>query len=119
HHQLANVAKNQGKLLGKNLLKNDSFTNWKEYEYKDLGSMATVGKNKAVVDLPNFRFSGIFAWLVWMFVHLMLILTVKNRLIILINWAGSYFSSDSSLRSIVKHKEKESLFNNNQRDTSL
>jgi len=119
HPQLANVAKNQGKLLGRNLLKNDSFTNWKEYEYKDLGSMATVGKNKAVVDLPNFKFSGIFAWLVWMFVHLMLILTVKNRLIILINWAGSYFSSDSSLRSIVKHKEKESFFNNNQSDASF
>jgi NADH dehydrogenase len=104
HPQLANVAKNQGKLLAKNLLKNCSFENWKEYEYKDLGSMATIGKNKAVVDLPRLKFSGFFAWLTWMFVHLMLILTVKNKMIILINWATSYFSSDSSLRSILKHK---------------
>lgn len=111
HPQLANVAKNQGKLLGKNFLKNDTFDGWKEYEYKDLGSMATIGKNKAVVDLPRFKFSGVFAWITWMFVHLMLILTVKNRLIILINWATSYFSSDSSLRSIIKHKERPILTN--------
>lgn len=108
HPQLANVAKNQGKLLAKNLLKNDRFDNWKEYEYKDLGSMATVGKNKAVVDLPKFKFAGGFAWLVWMAVHLMLILTVKNRLIILLNWAISYFSEDSQLRSIIKYKPKQS-----------
>lgn len=107
HPQVANVAKNQGKLLAKNFLKNDTFDNWTAYEYKDLGSMATIGKNKAVVDLPHWKFAGTFAWLTWMFVHLMLILTVKNRLIILINWATSYFSSDSSLRSIIKHKSKE------------
>ncbi|HRO76492.1 MAG TPA: FAD-dependent oxidoreductase, partial [Crocinitomicaceae bacterium] len=110
HPQVANVAKNQGKLLAKNFLKNDTFDNWTAYEYKDLGSMATIGKNKAVVDLPRWKFSGTFAWLTWMFVHLMLILTVKNRLIILINWATSYFSSDSSLRSIIKHKPKEQVF---------
>lgn len=110
HPQLANVAKNQGKLLAKNLLKNEDFIGWKPYEYKDLGSMATIGKNKAVVDLPRWKFSGTFAWLTWMFVHLMLILTVKNRLIILINWATSYVSSDSSLRSILKHKETSQCF---------
>lgn len=114
HPQLANVAKNQGKLLAKNLLKNDTFTNWKEYEYTDLGSMATIGKNKAVVDLRQWKFSGTFAWLTWMFVHLMLILTVKNRLIILINWATNYFSSDSSLRSIVKHKSTTHCFGNDE-----
>lgn len=101
HPQVANVAKNQGKLLGSNFKKNVS--EWKEYEYKDLGSLATIGKNKAVVDFPKWKFSGFFAWFIWMSVHLMLIITVKNRLIILINWAIHYFSSDSSLRSLVKY----------------
>lgn len=101
HPQVANVAKNQGKLLGKNFKKEAS--DWVEYEYKDLGSLATIGKNKAVVDFPKWKFSGFFAWMVWMTVHLMLIITVKNRLIILINWAIHYFSSDSSLRSVVKY----------------
>lgn len=110
HPQLANVAKNQGKLLGKNFLQKEWMKKWEEYEYKDLGSMATIGKNKAVVDLPKLKFSGFFAWVTWMFVHLMLILTVKNRLIILINWATSYFSSDSSLRSILKHKDVSNCF---------
>ena len=106
HPQVANVAVNQAKNLAKNFLKNDSLTMWKEFEYKDMGSMATVGKNKAVVDLPHFKFKGWFAWLVWMFLHLMLILTVRNKLIILINWAWSYFTSDSSLRVILTSPEK-------------
>lgn len=102
HPQVANVAKNQGKLLGKNIKKGLLEKDWKEYEYRDLGSLATVGKNKAVVDFPNMKFSGFFAWMIWMSVHLMLIITVKNRLIIFINWAISYFSSDSSLRSVIQ-----------------
>lgn len=63
--------------------------------------MATIGKNKAVVDLPFMHFKGYFAWLVWMFLHLMLILTVRNKLIIFINWAWAYVSKDSSLRLIL------------------
>jgi NADH dehydrogenase len=64
--------------------------------------MATIGKNKAVVDLPFIRFKGYFAWAVWMFLHLMLILSVRNKLIIFINWAWSYVTMDSSLRLILK-----------------
>lgn len=109
HPQLANVAVNQGKNLAKNFLKNKPFKDWKPYEYKDLGSMATVGKNKAVVDLPRFKFKGFFAWLVWMFLHLMLILTVRNKLIILINWAWNYFSSDSTLRIILSNPKKRKI----------
>jgi NADH dehydrogenase len=63
--------------------------------------MATVGKRKAVVDLPKFRFQGTLAWLVWMFLHLMLILSVKNKLFIFINWAISYFTNDTTLRLIL------------------
>lgn len=106
HPQLANVAINQAKNLAKNLkLKLNSKTQ-KEFEYKDLGSMATIGKHKAVVDLPNFKFKGVFAWFIWMFLHLMLILSVKNKLIIFINWAWAYITKDTSLRLILNKSEK-------------
>jgi len=104
HPQLANVAINQAKNLANNLL-NADVSKWKAYEYKDLGSMATIGKHKAVVDLPKFSFAGRIAWYIWMFLHLMLILSVKNKLIIFINWTWKYFTNDSSQRLILKKQE--------------
>jgi NADH dehydrogenase len=104
HPQLANVAINQAKNLGWNLLHQDKKP--LDYEYKDLGSMATIGKDKAVVDLPYIQFQGRFAWFVWMFLHLMLILSVRNKLIIFINWAWSYVTKDSSLRLITHTEDK-------------
>jgi NADH dehydrogenase len=104
HPQLANVAINQAKLLGDNLIGELNGRTWEEYEYKDLGSMATVGKRRAVVDLPWIKFHGRLAWLTWMFLHLMLILSVKNKLKIFINWAWHYFTNDSSLRLIFKDR---------------
>lgn len=101
HPQVANVAINQARLLAKNLQRIIKSKPLQGYEYKDLGSMATIGRNKAVVDLPFFRFKGYLAWLVWMFLHLMLILSVKNKVIIFINWAWSYLTKDSSLRLIL------------------
>lgn len=100
HPQVANVANNQGKNLGKNLRKASS--QWKEFEYQDQGAMATIGKRKAVVDLPKFSFHGRIAWMFWMFLHLMLILSVRNKLITFINWMISYFTNDSSLRLIIQ-----------------
>lgn len=100
HPQVANVAINQGKNLGRNFLKK-SKTDWKKYEYTDRGSMATIGKHRAVVDLPNWKFQGIFAWYFWMFLHLMLILSVRNKLAIFFNWMWSYINKDSSLRLII------------------
>lgn len=102
HPQVANVAINQGKLLAANLLAAETHQLTKQYEYRDLGSMATIGQNKAVVDLPFIRFKGYFAWYIWMFLHLMLILSVRNKLIIFINWAVNYFTKNSSLRLILK-----------------
>jgi NADH dehydrogenase len=64
--------------------------------------MATVGRGLAVVDLPNLKFQGFLAWLFWMFLHLMLILGVKNKLFVFVNWVWSYFSFDQSLRLIIK-----------------
>ena len=98
HPQVANVAINQAKYLAYNLNK----TKTNEFEYNDLGSMATIGRNKAVVDLPHFKFKGYFAWLLWMFLHLMLILSVRNKLIIFINWVWAYLTKDTSLRLILK-----------------
>lgn len=105
HPQLANVAINQGKNLAANFLNLLKGKSQKEYEYKDLGSMATIGKYKAVVDLPFIKFQGFFAWYIWMFLHLMLILSVRNKLSIFFNWAWSYIMKDSSLRLILKSKK--------------
>lgn len=98
HPQVAQVAIQQAVNLGKLLKKGKA----KPFKYIDKGSMATVGRNMAVVDLPWWHFNGFFAWIVWLFVHLMAIVGVKNRLIIFINWASSYFFRDQSLRVLIK-----------------
>ncbi|MBI2257922.1 MAG: NAD(P)/FAD-dependent oxidoreductase [Flavobacteriia bacterium] len=105
HPQVANVAINQAKNLAKNLNKLSLNKQLKDFEYKDLGSMATIGKNKAVVDFSFIQLKGYIAWLIWMFLHLMLILSVRNKLVIFINWAWNYFKNDSSLRLILKSKK--------------
>ncbi|WP_027383596.1 NAD(P)/FAD-dependent oxidoreductase [Epilithonimonas caeni] len=105
HPQLANVAINQGKNLARNF-KKDSEKDWQEYEYIDRGSMATIGKHRAVVDLPKFKFQGFLAWYFWMFLHLMLILSVRNKIAIFFNWMWSYINKDSSLRLIIAPSKK-------------
>lgn len=99
--QLANVAITQAKLLTKNLKRIILGKQTIDYEYQDMGTMATIGTNKAVVDLPFIQFKGYFAWLIWMFLHLMLILRVKNKILIFINWASEYLTRDSSLHLIL------------------
>ena len=114
HPQLANVAINQAKNLGENIKKALKNKSAQEYEYWDLGSMATIGKHRAVVDLPFLKFSGVIAWYVWMFLHLMLILSVRNKLIVFFNWAWSYVTKDTSLRLILvsdKKRNKKQIHN--------
>ncbi len=106
HPQVANVAINQGKNLVKNFKRIIQGKEPVDYEYKDLGSMATIGQNKAVVDFPLIKFKGYFAWFIWMFLHLMLILSVRNKLIIFINWAWVYITKDSSLRLILTQNKE-------------
>jgi len=103
HPQVANVAINQAKNLGKNILKSlkDDKSEAIDYEYHDLGMMATIGKHKAVVELPFIKLKGAIAWYIWMFLHLMLILSVRNKLVIFFNWAWSYLTKDTSLRIIT------------------
>ena len=104
HPQVAQVAIQQAKLLAENFYRMKSEKTLKEFKYKDLGTMATVGRNLAVVELPSFRFQGVFAWFVWMFIHLMSIIGVKNKLLIFINWAWKYFTYDQSTRLILRPK---------------
>lgn len=107
HPQLANVANNQAKHLANNMRRMVEQKPLRPFTYKNPGTMATVGKRKAVVELPAFSFQGFFAWLVWMFLHLMLILSVKNKLIIFINWAISYITDDTTLRLILLPTKKQ------------
>lgn len=102
HPQVATVAIDQAKNLAKNLKLKVKNQKPEPFIYKNKGSMATVGRHLAVVDLPFIKFQGFFAWLFWMFLHLMLILGLKNKLLIFVNWLWKYFTFDQSLRLIIK-----------------
>ena len=101
HPQVAPVAMQQADLLAENLKRIErKSTKFYEFEYNDKGSMATVGRNLAVVDIPKpkLHFGGFFAWMIWMGLHLMLILGVKNRFFVFCNWLYNYFTYDQNLR---------------------
>ncbi|HEX2969928.1 MAG TPA: NAD(P)/FAD-dependent oxidoreductase [Bacteroidales bacterium] len=104
HPQVAPVAIQQARFLADHLKRIKTGKQVKEFRYFDKGTMATVGRNLAVVELPFMRFQGFFGWLVWMFVHLMSIVGVKNRLMIFINWAWNYLTYDQSTRLILRPK---------------
>ncbi len=104
HPQVAPVAIQQGKFLADHLKRILAGRQQRDFRYRDKGTMATVGRNQAVVELPFIKFQGFFGWLVWMFVHLMSIVGVKNRLTIFINWAWNYLTYDQSTRLILRPK---------------
>ncbi|MFM2285435.1 MAG: hypothetical protein RLZZ543_932 [Bacteroidota bacterium] len=99
---VAPVAVQQGKNVAKNLLKLRQGKAMMPFRYKDKGSMATIGRNKAVVDLPTFSFGGLFAWLIWMFLHLMLLVGFRNRVVVFVDWMWNYLSYERALRLIVR-----------------
>jgi NADH dehydrogenase len=72
------------------------------FKYKDKGSMATVGRNKAVCDINGYRFQGVFAWFVWMFVHLFFLIGFRNRMVVFINWVYNYIRFDREARLIIR-----------------
>jgi NADH dehydrogenase len=114
HPQVASVAIAQGKVLGSNLIKIEKrVSSLEPFEYHDKGSMATVGRNLAVVDIPKPRlhFKGFFAWLIWMGLHLFLLLGVKNRIAVFFNWIYNYITYDQNLRLIFRvfHRPKKPL----------
>lgn len=104
HPMMAPPAMQQGSLVAKNikrLIDNESKEKLKSFRYKDNGAMATIGRNKAVVDLKAFHTQGFFAWFIWMFVHLISIIGFKNKFFVLLSWLWSYFSYDKSNRLII------------------
>ena len=106
HPQVAQPAIQQGTLLGKNLLRLINKKPLKPFVYKDKGAMATIGRNKAVVDLKKYKFGGIFAWFIWMFVHLMSLVGFRNRVIVLFNWTYNYINFDKAARLIIRPFKK-------------
>ncbi len=102
HPQVAQPAIQQGKYLAENFLKIINNKPIKPFKYIDKGSLATVGKRRAVADLGKLKFTGYFAWLLWSFVHLMSISGFKNKLLVGLNWTISYFSYDKSNRLIIR-----------------
>lgn len=110
HPQVAQAAIQQADMLKQNFINmtmKSSDKNMLTFKYKDKGSMATIGRNLAVVDLPKpkLHFGGVLAWFVWMLLHLMLILGVKNRLFVFLNWFSNYFTRDPNLRLIFQTRE--------------
>ena len=106
HPQVAQPAIQQGKLLGKNLLRLIEKKPLVPFKYFDKGSMATIGRNKAVVDLKSYKFGGFFAWFVWMFVHLMSLVGFRNRVVVLFNWTYNYINFDKAARLIIRPFKK-------------
>lgn len=109
HPQLAQVAIQQGGNLGKNLAKGLKNEQLKPFSYKDKGSMAIIGRNKAVADIPKptLFFSGFIAWAMWLFIHLLSLINYRNRVKTLYNWTVAYFTRDQSLRMIIRPANKK------------
>ncbi|MEH6680454.1 MAG: NAD(P)/FAD-dependent oxidoreductase [Sediminicola sp.] len=105
HPQVAQPAIQQGEHLAKNLALLLTGRPMEPFVYKDKGSMATVGRNRAVVDLHKLRFGGFFAWFIWMFVHLMALVGFRNRVIVFFNWVYNYINFDKAARLIVRPYE--------------
>jgi NADH:ubiquinone reductase (H+-translocating) len=108
HPQVAQVAIQQGINLAENFKLMVQNKPLKPFKYNDRGSMAIIGKNKAVVDLPNpkLHFKGFFAWMIWLFVHLMSLITYRNRINTFYHWMIAYFSKDQSLRMIIRPEKR-------------
>ena len=110
HPMMAQPAIQQGKLLAKNILAELKGKKLKPFKYNDKGSMATIGRNKAVVDLPKWKFQGIFAWFVWMFVHLFSLIGFRNKIIVFMNWVYNYIRFDRETRLIIRPYKKKNEY---------
>jgi len=109
HPMVAPVAIQQGKNIARNLLNMKNGKELHPFSYSNRGTMATVGRNKAVVEIPLLNFQGTFAWFVWCFVHLMSIVGFRNKLVIFVDWAWNYISFDKALRLIIRPYRKYSI----------
>ncbi|MCB0824161.1 MAG: NAD(P)/FAD-dependent oxidoreductase, partial [Bacteroidales bacterium] len=102
--QVAQVAIQQAGLLAENFKRIHQSRDMIPFEYKDKGSLATVGRKLAVADLPLVKLKGFTAWLLWLFVHLMQLVGIKNRFFVFMNWWWNYVLYDQSLRVLIRPK---------------
>lgn len=102
HPMLAPVAMQQARNLGDNFKAMANGKKMKPFKYLDKGAMATIGRNRAVVDLPGVRFGGLFAWMIWMFIHLISIIGFRNKMVVFSNWIWNYFTYDKGNRLIIR-----------------
>ena len=108
---MAQPAIQQGKQLGDNLLRLIENKPMQTFKYNNKGVMATIGRNKAVVDLKHFKFQGVFAWYVWMFIHLFFLIGFRNRMIVFVNWVYNYIRFDREARLIIRPFKKNNSKN--------
>jgi NADH dehydrogenase len=116
HPMVAQVAIQQGKRAAKNILAHIHKEPMKAFRYADKGNMATIGRSNAVLDAFGIRLSGYLAWLGWLFVHLMTLVGFRNRLIVFVNWAYSYFTYDRGVRIITSHEIREQINGHDQHE---
>lgn len=116
HPQLAQVAIQQAKLLSKNLLNIESKKELIPFRYKDLGSMATIGRNKAVAEIGKAKFKGWFAWIMWLFVHIRSIIGLRNKMMIMFNWFWNYITYDYSIRLIMYPRKAKEIIERENRE---
>lgn len=102
HPMLASVAKQQGQWMADNFMRMQNKKAVRPFIYRDKGSMATIGRNRAVVDLPFMHLKGWMAWYIWMFVHLLLLVSFRNRVMVFVNWTWNYFSYERAIRLIIR-----------------
>jgi NADH dehydrogenase len=102
HPMVAQTALQQGALLSRNLKQLLQGLAMQPFHYKNLGSMATIGRNKAVVDFPNFRMKGWWAWCMWLFVHVFQLIGFRNKVVVMISWAQNYLRHARDLRLIIR-----------------
>ena len=106
---LAPVAKHQGRMVAKNIIRILENKPMEPFEYHNRGVMATIGRNKAVVDLPNYKFQGVFAWFVWMFIHIFSLVGFRNKIVTFIEWAANYLNYDRPLGLILNSAEVDEM----------
>jgi NADH dehydrogenase len=109
HPGVAQVAIQMGQLTGKNINRIIGGEQPEPFKYFDKGSLATIGRNKAIADLGKIRFQGFFAWLIWMFVHLISLMGGRNKVIVFINWVASYVNNNGGSRLIIRKFKPEEL----------
>ena len=119
HPQLAQVAIQQGENLAKNLKRMAKAKPLSPFRYKNLGAMATVGRNKAVAEFAKIKMKGFWAWFMWLVVHLRSILGVRNKMVVLLNWMWNYFNYNQSLRMIFYPKKAKEIRDREEREAKM